>query len=476
MNLELEPFLQALLWANLRVALLVALVWSILIAVGPRAGSFRYSVWFTAMTGCLAFPLMSVVLPPVAIPILPPEVAPVSEAAVQAYLSDAPVSTIGLTDLATLLAFVYGLGFVSVLGCFCVSVVRLARLERAMSPWGDTDLLDLNDSLRDELGIARPVEVLCSDSIDSPYTWGTLRPRVVLPAAARSWSLECKRNALLHELGHIRRFDWSRLCVLRLAAALYWFNPLVWIVIRECSYEAERACDDVVLQSGGRSTEYAEQLVALMASSRDSSRFGIALGGARFGRRVRSILRSSREATAMSRLKSGCVLAATVVSIIVLAACQATGQTVDPASLEAERQARVEREQAELERLRQDEQQRAEAAQARLGILAQAEAAQTERELAATYARQQALAEALRRVQAQAREASQRAMQAQEQAQQIMQDALRQAEQARQQAGVAQQQARQAMEQSLQVLEQMRDAASRPEAQPGQQANEAEQG
>ena len=51
----------------------------------------------------------------------------------------------------------------------------------------------------------------------------------------------------------------------RLACAVYWFHPLVWMSLQKLGLEAERSCDDAVLaqQSGVDATEYADQLVKL---------------------------------------------------------------------------------------------------------------------------------------------------------------------------------------------------------------------
>lgn len=130
--------------------------------------------------------------------------------------------------------------------------------------------------------------MLTCDSTDSPFTWGTLQPRVVLPVSAGGWSAERARNVLVHELHHVRRFDWLKLVLQNVVAALYWFNPLVWFAIRQCRFEAERDCDDSVLLFGGRSSEYAEQLVDLMTSSGASRNAAVALGDGYFVRRIRA--------------------------------------------------------------------------------------------------------------------------------------------------------------------------------------------
>ena len=66
----------------------------------------------------------------------------------------------------------------------------------------------------------------------------------------------------MHELEHVRRRDWWVHLAARVTCALYWFHPLVWIAYRQLTLEAERACDDAVVERE-ESTQCAEQLVEL---------------------------------------------------------------------------------------------------------------------------------------------------------------------------------------------------------------------
>jgi TonB family protein len=71
------------------------------------------------------------------------------------------------------------------------------------------------------------------------------------------------RLVLHHELEHIRRGDWIVQLLGEILRAVYWFNPLVWIVCRRLRYESEHACDDAVLSRGVQPTDYAALLVDL---------------------------------------------------------------------------------------------------------------------------------------------------------------------------------------------------------------------
>jgi beta-lactamase regulating signal transducer with metallopeptidase domain len=79
---------------------------------------------------------------------------------------------------------------------------------------------------------------------------------------ARAWSRDDLCRALIHELEHVARADWAGQCAARIACAIYWFHPLVWMAWRELAIEAERACDDAVLRRA-EPDDYASQLVGL---------------------------------------------------------------------------------------------------------------------------------------------------------------------------------------------------------------------
>jgi len=83
---------------------------------------------------------------------------------------------------------------------------------------------------------------------------------ILLPIDAEQWESQDLTRALLHEVEHVKR--WDSLCqhVARIACALYWFHPLAWAAWRELRLEAERACDDAVVQHA-EATAYADQLV-----------------------------------------------------------------------------------------------------------------------------------------------------------------------------------------------------------------------
>lgn len=119
-----------------------------------------------------------------------------------------------------------------------------------------------------ELGVRRPVRLLLSSESDVPLTWGVIAPRVLLPAAATGWTEQRLTVVLLHELAHVRRFDFLTRWLAQLSCALYWWNPLVWLAARRLYAAAECACDDQVLGAGARPSQYAGDLLQIAAAIR----------------------------------------------------------------------------------------------------------------------------------------------------------------------------------------------------------------
>jgi beta-lactamase regulating signal transducer with metallopeptidase domain len=121
---------------------------------------------------------------------------------------------------------------------------------------------ELLDSLAARGGVHRAVSVLLHESVRGPMTCGVIRPVILFPRDAETWADDDVRRAMIHELEHIRRGDWIIHCVARSICSLYWFHPLVWMSWRRLALDAERACDDAVLQYN-EAAGYAEQLVML---------------------------------------------------------------------------------------------------------------------------------------------------------------------------------------------------------------------
>lgn len=196
------------------------------------------------------------------------------------------------------------------------------------------------------LGLRQPVSLLLGPAEEpglSPMTWGLLRPTVLLPAEATAWSEARLRPVLLHELAHVQRRDWAIELITCAVCALYWPNPLVWMLARRLRSESERACDDRVLLAGISPTDYAHHLVEVartLKAQRGRSLVTPAVAvmmahHSGVGDRVRAILsgeRPRRPATSRAAFVVSAVAALLLLPLAGLRIASAGGpQTADPA-------------------------------------------------------------------------------------------------------------------------------------------------
>ena len=163
-------------------------------------------------------------------------------------------------------------------------IIATSRLRRtgARSTAGWTD--DAR-AIAAAMGVGR-VTFLESAGSSMPFVCGVIRPLVVMPVEASTWTSERLRAVLLHELAHVRRHDCLTQLLARVACAIYWFHPLVWLAAHRLRLERERACDDVVLTSGVVGSAYGQHLVEI-AKAAISPTSGIAAGGVAMAHRRR---------------------------------------------------------------------------------------------------------------------------------------------------------------------------------------------
>jgi uncharacterized protein (TIGR03435 family) len=236
--------------------------------------SVRHALFATAFIVLLALPIASVVIPARSVRIsMSSPSATLRVAGVIPPVAAGPLSQPGrLGEVQGIapapermsIAMILWLGWI--LGatlCLVPMITGLARVRylcRTGLPWREGQ--DFVTEIAANVGIRKRIQLLVHEAIVGPMTCGVVRPAVVLPRDAREWTREDLRRAIVHELEHIRRADWSMLCLARVVCALYWFHPLVWMCWHRLRLEAERACDDAVLLDAP-SDAYADQLVTL---------------------------------------------------------------------------------------------------------------------------------------------------------------------------------------------------------------------
>lgn len=142
------------------------------------------------------------------------------------------------------------------------------RMLRAAAPIADERILQVASEVVSTGGARRTVMWLEHSTSMMPMTCGVWTPAIIIPAAAKEWSSERLRMVLLHELAHVQRADCMWQWLTHIVTVGQWFNPLARLVTSRLRSEREQACDDVVLNTGVRASDYAETLLDLSTGGR----------------------------------------------------------------------------------------------------------------------------------------------------------------------------------------------------------------
>ena len=143
-----------------------------------------------------------------------------------------------------------------------IALGRLFVLKARATVLVDAPWLTALARAQKQMGFKHGTALLTSNELPSPISWGVVRPVILLNAEAAESYGEAEA-IITHELAHVARLDWAKLLLSRVAVALFWFNPLVWLLAREAHQLREEAADDAVLSTDIDETEYARLLVGV---------------------------------------------------------------------------------------------------------------------------------------------------------------------------------------------------------------------
>ena len=153
--------------------------------------------------------------------------------------------------VAPWLAAIYLLGVLLMLARLIRGMWTAQRLAATAELLADGPLADRLKSLAQAWSM-RAVPLLAkSEAVVVPKVIGLLRPMILLPVSAvGGLSTEELEMILAHELAHVRRYDmWVNL-LQRMAEAVLFFNPALWILSRRISTLREYCCDELTCGTG----------------------------------------------------------------------------------------------------------------------------------------------------------------------------------------------------------------------------------
>lgn len=268
-----------------------------------------------------------------------------------AKIAGAPVAAQSAIDLPSLLVGAYAVPALLLLLATLVAVARLFAMRSRAEVLVDAPWLTALARAQARMGFKHGTALLVSTEINSPISWGLLRPTIVLDPRAADATREAEA-IIAHELAHVARWDWAKLLLARTACALFWFNPFVWKLARDSHQLREEAADDAVLAHQIDGVDYAELLVGAARHENRSmllAAHGVAPAPGSLKRRVARVLdgalarRPASLGWAAAVLVTAGVLAApiaaldfakrssTLLTAPVLAGTKARADRIDPA-------------------------------------------------------------------------------------------------------------------------------------------------
>jgi beta-lactamase regulating signal transducer with metallopeptidase domain len=190
---------------------------------------------------------------------IPSEASP-NKLAPSAAIQTSPANP-SLDPLAVVTAL-YALPAAILLFITFLALARLVALQARAEVVVDGRWLSALARAQRRMGFKHGTALLTSNELASPISWGLMRPVILLNRRA----VEARQEAeaiIAHELAHVARLDWAKLLLARVATALFWFNPLVWLLAREAHQLREETADDTVLAADIADTDYAQLLVGV---------------------------------------------------------------------------------------------------------------------------------------------------------------------------------------------------------------------
>lgn len=181
------------------------------------------------------------------------------------------------------------------------------------------------DHWRERLGrlgarvrLSRPVTLLESCLAEVPVVVGYVRPAILMPVGLLAGLPVGQVEAiLLHELAHIRRYDYLVNLLQSAVEGFLFYHPAVWWISGLIRAERENCCDDLVVALNGDAHEYAAALATLEQNRWSGREAAPAATGGNLMQRIRRLLnRPEAPRRALTPIFSAGILAITAAVVL----------------------------------------------------------------------------------------------------------------------------------------------------------------
>ena len=133
----------------------------------------------------------------------------------------------------------------------------------------DDRIRKIFETVKTKFKLERKIELINQTVVKSPAIVGILKPKILLTEEIKKSTDTEVEYIFRHELAHFKRKDNVINSVLIFLRAIHWFNPIVWLVMKEIKKDMEFTADEKAvkgLESEDRK-EYCNLLVNLSSTS-----------------------------------------------------------------------------------------------------------------------------------------------------------------------------------------------------------------
>lgn len=132
-----------------------------------------------------------------------------------------------------------------------------------------SEIMNMINEEKIKLNIRSEINIYACSGVNSPMVFGILKPIILLPLDGSSTD----QLIIRHELIHLKRRDSIIKLITQITTAVYWFNPLIYLLRNTLDTYCEISCDEKVLlnQSMSVRKQYFDMLLNTVIKNNVSS-------------------------------------------------------------------------------------------------------------------------------------------------------------------------------------------------------------
>lgn len=177
-----------------------------------------------------------------------------------------------MMDVLKVIFIMWLVGFALFLMVFLYTKARFRHNRRRDSYMDESHMTnDVLKKLRQDLKIKKKISVYRSAGIKTAVTFGILKPYIIL-SKERFTEEASLKVVLLHEMIHIKKRDALTKHMGVIIRCIFWFHPLVHIIIKNLCDHMEFRCDELCCGSIDE-TQYFRTLIASVAHTKSGMFF-----------------------------------------------------------------------------------------------------------------------------------------------------------------------------------------------------------